>query len=46
LDLELRAHLEMLTEENIRRGMSPAEARYAARRGSAASSKPKNCYRD
>src|SRR6267154_1585262 len=32
LDLELRAHLEMLTEENIRRGMSPAEARYAARR--------------
>jgi predicted permease len=32
LDTELRAHLEMLTEENIRRGMSPAEARYAARR--------------
>ncbi len=32
LDAELRAHLEMLTEENIRRGMSPVEARYAARR--------------
>ena len=32
LDAELRAHLEMLTEENIRRGMSPAEARHAARR--------------
>ena len=32
LDAELCAHLEMLTEENIRRGMSPAEARHAARR--------------
>ncbi len=32
LDAELRAHLEMLVEENIRRGMSPIEARYAARR--------------
>jgi putative ABC transport system permease protein len=32
LDAELRAHLELLTEENIRRGMSPAEARHAARR--------------
>src|SRR6266705_3296725 len=32
LDAELHAHLEMLTEENIRRGMSPTEARYAARR--------------
>ena len=32
LDAELRSHLEMLTEENIRRGMSPVEARYAARR--------------
>jgi hypothetical protein len=27
LDAELRAHLEMLAEENIRRGMSPVEAR-------------------
>jgi putative ABC transport system permease protein len=32
LDAELRAHLEMLVDENIRRGMSPVEARYAARR--------------
>ncbi|HEV1996249.1 MAG TPA: ABC transporter permease [Candidatus Acidoferrum sp.] len=32
LDAELRAHLEMLTEENIRRGMSPVEARYTAHR--------------
>lgn len=29
---ELRAHLEMQTAENIRRGMSPEEAHYAARR--------------
>jgi putative ABC transport system permease protein len=32
LDAEVRAHLEMLTEENLRRGMSPTEARYTARR--------------
>ena len=32
LEDELDAHLEMLTAENIRRGMKPAEARYAARR--------------
>jgi predicted permease len=32
LDDELRTHLEMLVEENIRRGMSPVEARNAARR--------------
>ena len=32
LDTELRAHIEALTEENIRRGMSETEARYATRR--------------
>ncbi|HEV2246196.1 MAG TPA: ABC transporter permease, partial [Terriglobia bacterium] len=32
LDEDLRAHLEMLTEENLRRGMPPEAARYAARR--------------
>jgi putative ABC transport system permease protein len=32
LDAEVRAHLEMLTEENIRKGMTPEEARHAARR--------------
>jgi putative ABC transport system permease protein len=32
LEAEVGAHLEMLAEENIRRGMNPAEARYAARR--------------
>ena len=30
LDTELRAHLELLTEEHIRRGMSPEEAAVAA----------------
>jgi putative ABC transport system permease protein len=32
LDEDVRAHLEMLTEENLRRGMNPEEARYAALR--------------
>src|SRR3989441_12485291 len=32
LDAELRAHLDALTEANMRRGMSPEEARFAARR--------------
>ncbi len=31
LDQEVHAHLEMLTEENIRAGMSPSEAQRAAR---------------
>jgi putative ABC transport system permease protein len=32
LATELNSHLELLVEENIRRGMTPDEARYAARR--------------
>jgi predicted permease len=32
LNSELQAHLDFLVEENIRRGMNPEEARYAARR--------------
>ncbi len=32
LEDELRAHIEMLTEEKIRQGMTPADARYAALR--------------
>ena len=31
LDQEVHSHLEMLTEENLRAGMSPEEARRAAR---------------
>src|SRR6266566_4585063 len=32
LDQEIRDHIEMATQENIDRGMSPEEARYAALR--------------
>lgn len=32
LDEELRFHVERMTEENVRRGMAPEEARLAARR--------------
>ena len=31
-DHEIESHLALLTEENIRRGMSPEQARYAALR--------------
>src|SRR2546430_4463960 len=46
LDAELRAHLEMLTEENIHRGMSPADARYAARRAFGGVEQAKELYRE
>src|ERR1700674_5781686 len=46
LDSELRAHLEMLTEENIGRGMSPVEARYAARREFGGVEQAKELYRE
>jgi len=46
LDVELHAHLEMLSEENIRRGMSPAEARQAARREFGGLEQTKELYRD
>ncbi|HET7214407.1 MAG TPA: ABC transporter permease [Terriglobia bacterium] len=32
LDEDVRAHLDMLTEENMRKGMEPEDARYAALR--------------
>ncbi len=46
LDAELGAHLEMLTAENVRRGMSPAEARYAARREFGGVEQTKELYRE
>ncbi|SRR6266852_3617374 len=46
LDAELRAHLEMLTEENIRRGMSPEEARCAARHEFGGVEQAKELYRE
>ncbi len=46
LDTELRAHLEMLVVENIRRGMSPVEARYAAQREFGGVEQAKEMYRE
>ncbi|HKM55515.1 MAG TPA: ABC transporter permease [Isosphaeraceae bacterium] len=46
VDEELRAHLEMLAEENVRKGMSPDEARYAARREFGGVEQTKEAYRD
>ncbi len=46
LDAELHAHLEMLTEENIRRGMSPEDARHATRREFGGVEQAKELYRD
>jgi predicted permease len=46
LDSEVRSHLEMLTEENIRRGMNPEEARHAARREFGGVEQTKELYRE
>lgn len=46
LDAEFRSHLEMLAEKNIRRGMSPEEARYAARREFGGVEQAKEAYRE
>jgi putative ABC transport system permease protein len=45
-DDELRAHLEMLTEENLRKGMPPEEARYAALRSFGGIDRTKERYRE
>ncbi|MGA2430034.1 MAG: ABC transporter permease [Candidatus Acidiferrum sp.] len=46
LDAELRAHLELLTDENIRRGMNPEEALFKARREFGGVEQIKETYRD
>jgi putative ABC transport system permease protein len=46
LEEELRGHLDALTEENIRRGMTPEEARYAARREFGVVEQIKERYRE
>jgi hypothetical protein len=46
LDEELRAHIEMSAEENLRRGMLPEEARCAARREFGGMEQAKEAYRD
>src|SRR5204863_10175821 len=46
LDEELRSHLEMLVEENERKGMPPREAHYAARRSFGGVEQVKEVYRE
>ncbi|HXF40860.1 MAG TPA: permease prefix domain 1-containing protein, partial [Blastocatellia bacterium] len=46
LDEEMTAHLEMLVEENLRRGMTLEEARRAARRSFGGVTQTKEAYRD
>jgi predicted permease len=46
LDAELHAHLEALTEENIRRGMAPKDARHAAHREFGGVEQAKELYRE
>ena len=46
LDAELQFHLDQATEENMRRGMSEAEARQAAKRHFGGVEQVKEAYRD
>ncbi len=46
LDAELRYHIEQQTEQNIRLGMSPEEARYAARKAFGGVEQAKELSRD
>ncbi|HEY6290078.1 MAG TPA: ABC transporter permease [Terriglobia bacterium] len=46
LESELRTHLEMLVDENVRRGISAAEAHYAALRSFGGVEQVKESYRD
>jgi putative ABC transport system permease protein len=46
LDDEVRFHLEMQIEDNLNAGMSPADARYAARRSFGAVETMKEAYRE
>ena len=46
LDEEIRTHIELLATEYERRGMSPTDARYAARRAFGAVEPMKEQYRD
>jgi hypothetical protein len=46
LATELHSHLAMLTDEYVRRGMNPEEARYAARRDFGGLEQAKELYRD
>jgi predicted permease len=46
LNAELQAHLDLLTAENMRRGMTPDEARYAAQREFGGVEQTKAAYRE
>ncbi len=46
LDLELRAHIELLVEDNLRKGMSRTEARHAALRDFGGFEQTKEIYRE
>src|SRR2546423_14920082 len=46
LDSELRAHLQMLTEDNTRRGLTPEEAAPTARREFGGFEATKEAYRE
>src|SRR5688572_3907109 len=46
LDEELSSHLEMQVEEDVRKGMSPEEARYAALRSFGGVEQVKEIYRE
>jgi len=46
LDAEMRSHLEMLEGEYLRRGRSPEEARYAARRDFGGLEQAKEAFRE
>src|SRR5580704_14553174 len=46
LDAELRAHLELLTDENMRRGMNAVQAAEAARREFGGIEQAKERYRN
>ena len=46
LDAELRAHLQFLTDEYIRRGLNPEQARHAAHREFGGIEQTKEAYRD
>jgi len=46
LEDEIRAHLDALVDEGVRRGMTPDEARYAARREFGGVEQTREAYRD
>ena len=46
LDEDIQTHLDLLSQEHVRRGMSPGEARLAARRAFGGVTQTREAYRD